>query len=125
MKENDELRNELKNVRKISKLQQRGLEEVGAEGYVKVNADNEKLKDEIRRLKKQMSDYVRYNEVNNHRSVKNSGVVESNQVQSSNKLLVKPIKNLSNQQNAHDNAASAFEKKRLKTEHQIPPKDDD
>jgi hypothetical protein len=42
-KENQQLRDEMKQIKKISKLQEKGLAEIGAEGYLKLVAENEKL----------------------------------------------------------------------------------
>ncbi len=55
-KENDKLRDQLKQVKRISKLQEKGLSEVGADGYLKLVNENQKLKEEVRILKKQNDD---------------------------------------------------------------------
>lgn len=62
------MKDEMKQIKKISKLQEKGLTEMGAEGYSKMVADNEKLQDEVRRLKKQLDENRRGKE----RSVLNS-----------------------------------------------------
>jgi hypothetical protein len=38
MKENDELRDEIKSLKKIIKLQEKGLSDIGAEGFLKMVA---------------------------------------------------------------------------------------
>ncbi len=50
-------------MKKISKLQEKGLTELGAEGYLKITAENDKYKEENRRLKKQLDEYRRTMEV--------------------------------------------------------------
>ncbi len=40
MKENDELRDEIKSLKKIIKLQEKGLSDIGAEGFLKMVAQN-------------------------------------------------------------------------------------
>lgn len=61
-RDNNQLKEELKQVKKISKLQQKGLVELGAQGYLKVVGQNEKLREEIRILKKQLDENRRERE---------------------------------------------------------------
>ena len=51
MKENEELRDEIKSLKKIIKMQEKGLSEIGAEGFLKITAENERLKEELRKLR--------------------------------------------------------------------------
>ena len=56
-KENAKLREELKYLMKVNKKQEKGLENVGVESYLSSSKEVEKLKDEIRKLKRQIGIY--------------------------------------------------------------------
>lgn len=61
-KDNNELKEEIKQLKKITKMQEKGLEEVGLDGFSSVVVENEKLKDEVRILKKDLDNYRRAKE---------------------------------------------------------------
>ena len=56
-KENAKLREELKYLMKVNKKQEKGLENVGVQSYLSSSKEVEKLKDEIRKLKRQIGIY--------------------------------------------------------------------
>lgn len=58
-KENSELREEVKQLTKMLKLQEKGLAELGIQGYSRLVADNDQLKEEVRILKKEVDNYRR------------------------------------------------------------------
>lgn len=57
MKENIELRSEIKSLNKLIKIQEKGLVEMGTEEYTKLYKDIERLKEENRKLKKSLAEY--------------------------------------------------------------------
>ena len=57
MKENIELKSEIKSLNKLIKIQEKGLVEMGTQEYTKLYKDIERLKQENRRLKKSLAEY--------------------------------------------------------------------